>query len=105
MKVILSFLAGCVLGLGSALLHNAYQPWGLILSVVSSGVAIWMIGRFWGLRRYKFIASIGWSLVVIAASAPGVGGEILIEGNTSGILLLISGFIVLVSLSAIAIPE
>ena len=105
MKLILSLAAGSIFGLASTLLHNAYQPWGLILSVVATALAIWMIGRRWGLKRYKFIASSAWFAVLFKASTLGVGGELLIEGNTMGTLLLVCGSILLIVVSAIAIPE
>jgi len=105
MRLTLSFLAGLVLGLASTLLHNAYQPLGLIVSVAGSSTALWMLGKHWGSRRYKFIALAGWLVVVFKASSLGTSGELLIEGNTTGVVFLVSGLILLIVVSAIPIPE
>lgn len=95
MKLIGSLVYGAILGAAAVLLHNAYQPWGLALSLLGTGVGIWLIGRAWGLRRYKFSAALIWAAVILRAGTLGVGNELLILGNTAGNALVVGGLITL----------
>lgn len=95
-KLVGAFVWGAILGAAAVLLHSAFVPFGLILTLLGSGVGIWLIGKKWGLRRYKLLASIGWVLIVLRGGRPGVGGELLIQGNFAGNALVIGGFAVLV---------
>lgn len=92
MKLIGSFIWGGILGVAAVLLHSAYVPLGLILALFGSGVGIWLIGRVWGMRRYKVLAAIGWAFMVLLGGSPGVGGELLVQGNSIGNALVIAGF-------------
>lgn len=96
MKVILSLLSGTILGTAAVLLHNAYQPWGLLLALLGTGVGIWLVGRAWGLRRYKFLAALAWCVVFLRAGTLGIGGELLILGNSMGNALMVGGLLTLV---------
>lgn len=96
MKLIGSLIWGGVLGAAAVLLHSAYLPFGLILALLGSGVGIWLLGRAWGLRRYKVLAAIGWALVTLRGGSPGVGGELLVQGNFAGNALVVGGFAMLV---------
>jgi hypothetical protein len=96
MRVIYSLLSGAILGAASALLHNAYQPWGLLLSLAGTGAGIWLVGRIWGLRRYKFFAAFAWCAIFLRAGSLGIGGELLIQGNSMGNALMIGGLLTLV---------
>jgi len=87
---------GGILGAAAVLLHSAFVPFGLILALLGSGVGIWLIGRAWGLRRYKILSAIGWILVTLRGGSPGVGGELLVQGNFAGNALVVGGFAVLV---------
>ncbi len=91
MRFIFSIGFGIVLGAASALLHNAYPPLGLLLSLLGSGVGIWLLGRHWGLRRYKVMAGVAWFVIVLKAGTLGVGHELLVEGNSTGNALIIAG--------------
>jgi len=96
MKILISLFLGVAFGACSVLLHNAYTPWGLILSLIGSGLGIWLIGRGWGMRRYKAVASLGWFLTVMRAGVLGVGNELLVQGNRNGNVLLLVGVATLV---------
>lgn len=96
MKLILSLVYGVILGAAAVLLHNAYQPWGLILSLLGTGIGIWLIGRAWGLRRYKFFAALAWCAVFLRAGTLGIGGELLVLGNSMGNALMIGGLVTLI---------
>lgn len=95
MKLVGSFIWGGVLGAAAVLLHSAYVPFGLVLALLGSAIGIWIIGRAWGLRRYKVLAAIGWTLVTLRGSLPGIGGELLIQGNFAGNALVVAGFAML----------
>jgi len=96
MRLVGSFVWGAILGVAAVLLHDAYVPFGLILALLGSGVGIWLLGRAWGLRRYKILASIGWALAVLIGGTPGVGGELLVQGNFAGNALVIAGLATIV---------
>jgi hypothetical protein len=95
MKLIGSLIWGGILGAAAVLLHNAYVPFGLVLALLGSGIGIWLIGRSWGLRRYKFLSAIGWAAVALRGGTPSVGGELLVQGNFAGNALVVGGFAML----------
>lgn len=96
MKLVGSFLWGGILGVAAVLLHDAYLPFGLLLALLGSGVGIWLLGRAWGMRRYKLLASIAWALMTLRGGSPGVGGELLVQGNFAGNALVVAGFAMLI---------
>lgn len=96
MRLFGSFVWGAILGAAAVLLHDAYVPLGLILALLGSGVGVWMLGRAWRLRRYKILASIGWALAILVGGMPGVGGELLVQGNFAGNALVMAGLAVVV---------
>ncbi len=100
MKALVSVFLGVAFGACSVLLHNAFVPGGLILSLLGSGVGIWLIGRGWARRRYKAIAAISWFLIVLRAGVLGVGNELLVEGNAMGNTLVLAGVVMLLFATA-----
>ncbi|TRZ54782.1 MAG: hypothetical protein D4S00_08185 [Streptomycetaceae bacterium] len=102
MRFIYSALFGAMLALGSIFLHASLAPFGLILSLLATGVGIWSIGRTWGGRSLRIIASTVWIAIVLRAGFPGGSDEYLIEGSAIGISLINGGFLVLVL--AVLIP-
>lgn len=96
MKLFGSLAWGGILGAAAVLLHSAYVPFGVLLALLGSGVGIWLLGRAWGMRRYKVLAAIGWSLMTLRGGSPGVGGELLVQGNFAGNALVVAGFAMLV---------
>jgi hypothetical protein len=96
MKGFYSLLFGAALGASSVFVYSFYAPFGLILSLLATGVGIWATGRLWGKRAYKFIASIAWALVILRAGFPGVNEEYLVQGDTLGVSLINFGFIALI---------
>jgi len=95
-KLIASFFSGIILGGAAVFLHDAKFPFGLALALIGSGTGIWILGRAFGKRRHKFAGILGWVAIVLNASAPGVGNELLVQGNASGSALVLGGFIILV---------
>lgn len=102
MRYFLSSFFGAVLGFGAVVLHNAFVPWGLIIALSGSGAGIWLVGRAWGLRRYKTIVAGVWLLVLLRASALGVGGELLVMANAMGAALIYAGLAI--AMIAVAAP-
>lgn len=102
MKVVLSIIIGALLGASSTLLHLSLFPLGLIFGLFASLLGIWAIGRKWQKRKYKLISAIAWLAVVVNGATLGVGGELLIQGDLAGSLLILVGTLTLVS--AIILP-
>jgi len=102
MRFIYAAFFAAMLALGSIFLHASLVPFGLILSLLATGVGIWSIGRTWGGRALRIIASAIWIAIVLRAGFPGASDEYLIEGSAIGISLINGGFIVLVL--AVLIP-
>ncbi len=96
MRLIFALLYGAALGIGSVFLHSSLPPFGLLLSLAATCAGIWSIGRLWGGRNLRLIASFVWICVVLRAGFPGVSDEYLIEGTAVGISLINGGFLVLV---------
>ena len=91
MKIFYAVLVGALLGASATLLHLFLFPLGLILGLVAAVVGIWAIGRTWRLRKYKVLAAGAWLVVVVQGATLGVGGELLIQGDLAGSLLVLLG--------------
>ena len=91
MKFFYAVLAGALLGASATLLHLLVFPLGLILGLVATVVGIWAIGRSWRLKKFKVIAAVTWLVVVAQGATLGVGGELLIQGDLAGSLLILLG--------------
>ena len=91
MKLIYAVVVGALLGASATLLHLLLFPLGLILGLVATVVGIWATGRAWRLRKFKVIAATAWLVVVVQGATLGVGGELLIQGDLAGSLLLLLG--------------
>ena len=96
MKFFYAFLAGALLGASATLLHLLLFPLGLVLGLVAVVVGIWAIGRAWRLRKYKVLAAVAWLVIVVQGATLGVGGELLIQGDLAGSLLILLGTFALV---------
>lgn len=102
MRYIGSLIWGAVLGAAAVMIHNAFVPVGLIIAVLGTGVGIWLIGRAWGMRRYRVLAALVWGYVALRGGLSGVGGELLVQGNNAGNTLIYAGVATLAL--AIALP-
>ena len=102
MPFIYAIIFGGGLGIGSVFLHASLPPFGLLLSFTATCAGIWSIGRLWGGRSLRIIASCVWMAVVLRAGFPGASNEYLIEGTAIGISLINGGFLIL--LLAILLP-
>ena len=93
MRALFSLLFGAVVALGATLIHPTRPPIGVILALIGTYMCIRWVGRYFGKKRYKLIALIGWFIVIVRAGTFGVGKELLILGDNSGTALLFSGCI------------
>ncbi len=100
MKLIYSAAIGILIGIAAVLLHIFYPPFGLILALLGTAATIWAIGRHFGARKYKLIASITWGLILWRASTFGVGNELLVQGNSQGSALVFLGVVALFIVTA-----
>ena len=96
MRFVYSLFFGGALGAGSVFLHASLPPFGLILALAATCAGIWSIGRMWGGRNLRIIASLAWTLVVLRAGFPDASDEYLIEGSAIGVSLINGGFFILV---------
>ncbi|CAB5103282.1 MAG: hypothetical protein F2954_00370 [Actinobacteria bacterium] len=96
MKFIYSLFIGAALGAASVFIHASVPPFGLMLSIVATGTGIWSIGRMWGRRSLKVVASLIWTAVVLRAGFPGASDEYLIEASAVGTSLINVGFLTLI---------
>lgn len=91
MKAILAFLFGGLVGVSGTFLHNAYRPFGLIVSLLALVLALRMITNTYRAKMLQFVFVLGWLFVIVRASSLGNGGEVLIEANLYGNLFVFGG--------------
>ena len=96
MNIFKSIIFGSFIGFCTTMLHNIYNPYGFIASLLLTFLSIKAVGQAFFYVRYQLFAAISWLAVVIKAGSPGVGNELLIYGNTYGNLFLVGGFIALI---------
>lgn len=96
MRYLLSILFGLALGASSVFIYSFFPPVGLVLSIATTSIGIWAVGRLWGKRIYRFIAAAAWGFVILRAGFPGINEEYLIQGNSTGVALINFGFIAVV---------
>ena len=98
--LLISSCAGALSSAAAILLHMQFPPAGLILALVGSATTIWAIMQQTGKRRYALLAALVWIAVAWRAAFPGAGGELLVQGDVSGeILVLIGSLLVLLTAS------
>ncbi len=91
MKALVSLLFGALVGILGTFLHNSYRPFGLIVSLLALVLGLRLMRNMY---RSKFLLSLfacGWIFIVVRASTLGNGGEVLIEANLYGNLLVFGG--------------
>ncbi len=99
--MIYSAALGLLSGIAAVLLHIFYPPFGLVIALLGSAATIWAVGRHYGARSFKLIASIAWGFILWRASSFGVGNELLVQGNSEGSALVFLGLIVLFIVTAL----
>jgi hypothetical protein len=68
----------------------------LIFSLIALTVGAYLVREMYRSRLSSWLFLIGWVLVIIRASTIGNGGEILIEANLFGNLLVLGGAALLI---------
>ena len=94
MKILFSLFFGAATAIAATMIHQTLPPLGVAIALIATYCAIWWPGRYFGKRRYKFAALVGWFIVIAKAGSFGAGHELLIQGDNPGSVLLTVGFIV-----------
>jgi hypothetical protein len=97
MKTLASLLAGAVTGVAAVFLHLFLPPFGLALAVIGTFTSIWAVGRRFGKRRYKFLATLAWMFIFSRGASFGNGKEIFIQGDSLGNYFLALSFIAIIA--------
>lgn len=91
MKILISFIFGVLVGVSGTFLHNSYQPFGLLISLLALRIGLRLIRNMYLTRLTNFVFALGWLLIVIRASSIGNGGEVLIQANFYGNIFVFGG--------------
>lgn len=102
MRTIASLLAGAATSAAAVFLHLFLPPFGIALAVLGTFTAIWALGRRFGKRRFKVIATIAWMFIFSRGASFGNGNEIFIQGDSLGNYFLAFSFIAI--LVALLLP-
>jgi len=87
----ISILFGAGVGVSGVFLHNSYRPFGLAFSLIALLIGGYLVREMYRSRLNSWLFLIGWVLVMIRGSTIGNGGEILIEANLYGNILVLGG--------------
>ena len=86
-----SILFGAGVGVSGVFLHNSYRPFGLVFSLIALLLGGYLVREMYRTRLNSWLYLLGWVLVIIRGSTIGNGGEILIEANLYGNILVLGG--------------
>jgi hypothetical protein len=89
-----ALLFGAVIGFLGVILHNSFQPFGILLALLTTAVGVNFAGQLFGAKKYKLIATVAWLAVALRAGSYGVSHEILIISNVYGNIFLLGGLFV-----------
>lgn len=95
MSYLVSILFGALVGISGTFLHNSYHPIGIALSFIAIWWATRLILAMYNRRSNLFLFSAAWLAIILRASSPGNGGELLIQANLYGNLFLFGGLAIL----------
>ena len=98
MDLLLSSLFGALIAVAGIFLHNAYQPFGLVISLSALVIGFTLVKRMYERRLCNVLFIIFWLAPVTRASTLGNGGELLIQGNSYGNTYLVVGAVILMAL-------
>jgi hypothetical protein len=91
MKLFASLIFGILVGISGTFLHNSYHPLGVIVSLFAVWLGSRLVRNMYQSRSTNLLFALGWFLVIVRGSTLGNGGEILIEANLYGNLLVFGG--------------
>ena len=84
---------GAVIGFIGVILHNSFEPIGILLALLTTAVGINFAGQLFGARKFKVIAALAWLAVALRAGTYGASDEILIISNLYGNIFLLGGLL------------
>ncbi len=90
-RSVVSILFGAGVGVSGVFLHNSYRPFGLIFSLIAILFGGYLVREMYRSRLNSWLYLLGWVLVIVRGSTIGNGGEILIEANLYGNILVLGG--------------
>ena len=93
LKAIGALFFGAIIGFIGTVLHNAFQPIGILLALLTTAIGINFAGQLFGAQRYKLITAIAWLAVALRAGTYGISNEILIISNLYGNIFLLGGLL------------
>ena len=102
MRFLGALAVGVASGVAAIFLHHFAPPFGIVIAIAGTFVAIWSVGRIFGKRIYKIVAATSWLAIFWRGASLGVGNEIFIQGDRLGNIFLLSSVIALIV--AIALP-
>lgn len=91
MKSLASHFFGLLVGVSGAFLHNGYRPFGILVSLFAVWLGARLVRNMYQSQSANLLFAIGWFFVMVRGSTLGNGGEILIEANLYGNLLVFGG--------------
>jgi len=91
MKLFASLVFGILVGISGTFLHNSYHPLGVVVSLFAVWLGSRLVRNMYQSRSTNLLFALGWFLVIVRGSTLGNGGEILIEANLYGNLLVFGG--------------
>ncbi|MFM2160485.1 MAG: hypothetical protein RLY39_1016 [Actinomycetota bacterium] len=94
LKAIGAIFCGAVIGIIGVILHNSFEPIGILLALLTTAIGINFAGQLFGGQRYKFFAALAWLAVALRAGTYGASNEILIISNLYGNIFLLGGLLV-----------
>lgn len=94
LKAIGAIFFGGVIGIIGVILHNSFEPIGILFALLTTAIGINFAGQLFGGRRYKFFAALAWLAVALRAGTYGASNEILIISNLYGNIFLLGGLLV-----------
>ena len=94
LNVIGALFFGTLIGFIGVVLHNAFEPFGILLALLTTAVGINFAGQLFGAQKYKILAALAWIAVVLRAGTYGASDEILIISNIYGNIFLLGGLLV-----------
>jgi hypothetical protein len=84
----------CV-GVSGTFLHNGYRPLGIFVSLFAIWLGARLVRNTYRSQTSNLLFASGWVAVIIRGSTLGNGGEILVEANIFGNLLVFGGCAIL----------
>jgi hypothetical protein len=102
MRFLGALAVGVASGGAAIFLHHFAPPFGIVIAIAGTFVAIWSVGRTFGKRFYKLVAAASWLAVFWRGASLGVGNELFIQGDRLGNIFLLSSVIALIL--AVALP-